>query len=136
MVQIPCVERPLIVLAGVLGALAVGLGAFGAHGLEGVLEGAPEAAKRLGWWQTAVQYHLAHALAVGFAAWLASREEGRAPAVAGLAFVAGVTMFSGTLYAMALGGPRWLGAITPIGGLALIVGWIGVALAARRGKTK
>ena len=130
--QISGVDRAFIATAGVLGALAVGLGAYGAHGLEGLLEGAPDAARRLAWWRTAVEYHLAHAIAVAWTAWLASRRGGRAPTIAGVAFVAGVSMFSGTLYAMALGAPRWLGAVTPIGGLSLIVGWIAVVLAARR----
>lgn len=119
-----------MIVAGVLGALAVGLGAFGAHGLEGMLEGAEDAAKRLGWWRTAVSYHLPHAVAVGLCGWLAGRSGGAAPTVAGVAFTVGVAVFSGTLYAMALGAPRWLGAVTPLGGLALIVGWLALAWAA------
>ncbi|HJL18660.1 MAG TPA: DUF423 domain-containing protein, partial [Sandaracinaceae bacterium LLY-WYZ-13_1] len=118
--------RGFVVTAGVLGALAVGLGAFGAHGLEGWLEGATDGAERLGWWRTAAHYHLAHALAVGLCAWLASRGDGLGARVAGIAFVIGILVFAGTLYAMALGGPRWLGAVTPIGGLSLIAGWIAV----------
>jgi uncharacterized membrane protein YgdD (TMEM256/DUF423 family) len=123
-------ERVLVVLAGVLGALAVGLGAYGAHGLERALGGAPDLAKRLGWWETAVLYHLAHAPALGITAWLSAR--GRLARVAGIFFVAGVLFFSGTLYAMALGAPRWLGAVTPIGGLSLMIGWALVALAGAR----
>lgn len=123
-------ERLFTALAGILGALAVALGAYGAHGLEDALSAAPDAAKRLGWWETAVQYHLAHALAVAFVAWLAAR--GRGATAAGALFTAGIVMFSGTLYAMALGAPRWLGAVTPFGGLALIAGWIAVAASAFR----
>jgi uncharacterized membrane protein YgdD (TMEM256/DUF423 family) len=121
-------ERTFVVLAGVLGALAVGLGAYGAHGLERALEGAPDAAKRVGWWETAVLYHLAHALALGLAAWLAGCGR-RLARVAGILLVAGVLLFAGTLYAMALGAPRWLGAVTPIGGLSLMVGWALLAVA-------
>ena len=125
-------DRFFIVLAGVYGSLAVGLGAFGAHGLRGMLRDAPDAADRLGWWQTAAHYHLVHALALGLCAWLASRGEGMSARVAGYAFALGVVIFSGTLYSMALGGPRWLGAITPIGGVSLILGWVAVVVAAWR----
>ncbi len=125
-------ERRLVVLAGVLGLTAVGLGAFGAHGLRGMLAGLPDAAERLSWWQTAAHYHLVHALAVALAAWLGSRGSGRAAAVAGVCFIAGVVVFAGTLYAMALGGPRWLGAITPLGGLSMMAGWIATIVAGAR----
>jgi len=114
-------------LGAVLGLLGVGLGAFGAHGLEGALEGlgADELTERLSWWETAAQYHLVHAVSIcAIAAGLGARGRGAA-----LAMALGVLVFSGTLYAMGLGGPRWLGAITPIGGVALMVGW---ALAAWR----
>lgn len=114
-------------LGAILGLLGVGLGAFGAHGLEGALEGLEAAAlaERLSWWETAAQYHLVHAVSIcAIAAGLGPRGRG---AVGALAL--GVLVFSGTLYAMALGGPRWLGAVTPIGGVALMVGW---ALAAWR----
>lgn len=117
--------------AGLLGALAVGLGAYGAHGLEAALDGLPDAAKRLEWWRTAVLYHLTHALAVAFVAWLAGHRA-RAAGVAGALFVLGILLFAGTLYAMALGAPRWLGAVTPLGGLSLIAGWIAVLAAALR----
>lgn len=124
-------ERVFIAIAGVLGALAVGLGAYGAHGLERLLEGTPEAAKRLEWWRTAVLYHLTHSLALGLVALLA-RAQGPGATVAGILFVGGIAIFSGTLYAMALGAPRWLGAITPLGGLSLIAAWIAVLVAALR----
>lgn len=100
-------------LAGVTGFLAVALGAFGAHALRDRLD--PE---QSAWWSTAVLYHLVHAAAL-----LGSgRADGRASA-SSWCFVAGITVFSGTLYAMALGGPRGLGAVTPLGGLALLAGW-------------
>lgn len=107
--------------SGISGFLAVALGAFGAHGLQGRLESLSDGAKRLGWWQTAAHYHLVHALALSVVAFAITR----APQArfAGLAFVVGSVLFSGSLYAMALGGPRWLGAVTPLGGLAFLAGW-------------
>lgn len=121
-------QRVLVALGGALGALAVGLGAFGAHGLERFLEGSADAADRHGWWETAALYHLVHAVAIA----VASRIPARAAYVGAFAHALGIALFSGTLYAMALGAPRWLGAVTPIGGLALIVGWIAIAFAALR----
>lgn len=113
-----------IVVGCGLGLLGVALGAFGAHGLEEVLaEG-----ERGEWWQTAVDYHLWHAPMVVMAGLLAART-GRGQGAA-MAFTLGILVFSGTLYAMGLGGPTWLGAITPLGGTALMVGWV---LAARAG---
>ena len=106
---------------GISGFLAVGLGAFGAHGLQARLADAADAAKRLSWWQTAAQYHLVHAVALGLVALLVAR----APQAryAGIAFTLGTLVFSGSLYIMALGGPRWLGAVTPLGGLGFLAGW-------------
>ena len=117
---------PLLV-AALMGLLAVGFGAFGAHGLESSLEGDPEAAEKLEWWRTAAHYHLVHAAVL--AAMGLSRRGG---AVALWSFVLGIGVFSGTLYAMALGAPTKLGMITPIGGLALMVGWGLLALHALR----
>jgi uncharacterized membrane protein YgdD (TMEM256/DUF423 family) len=107
--------------SGISGFLAVALGAFGAHGLQARLAGAADGAKRLGWWETAAHYHLLHALALGLVAFVV----GRVPLArfAGMAFVLGTLLFAGSLYAMALGGPRWLGAVTPLGGLSLLAGW-------------
>lgn len=123
-------ERLLILLAGVFGALGVGLGAFGAHGLTKALAGLEDAATRLAWWETAARYHLIHALAIAFTAWLATRSVGVAPRVAGGCFAVGIVVFSGSLYVMTLTGARWLGAVTPLGGLALIAGWVAVCVAA------
>ncbi len=110
-----------LALSGLSGFLAVLLGAFGAHGLSGQLAGVAEGAKRLGWWETAAHYQLIHALALGLVAAII----GRVPRAryAGRAFTLGSLLFSGSLYAMALGGPRWLGMLTPLGGLSLLVGW-------------
>ena len=124
--------RIFLLLAGLNGFLAVALGAFGAHGLKGRLEPLADGALRLGWWQTAAQYHLAHALALGLVALLADRVGGGLPRTAGWAFQVGILLFSGSLYAMTLGGVRALGAVTPLGGVALLVGWACVAMAALR----
>jgi uncharacterized membrane protein YgdD (TMEM256/DUF423 family) len=111
-------------VGGVWGFLAVALGAFGAHGLR------PEIGETaLGWWKTAAQYHLAHALALVLTGLLQLR--GVPVEAAGWAFLAGSLVFSGTLYALTLGAPRWLGAITPLGGLGLLAGWLLLAWAAR-----
>lgn len=105
-------------LAGVFGFLGVALGAFGAHGLKSRLS--PD---MLTIWQTGVLYHLIHAVALLGLGVLAQRGSGSAVSVAGWAFTAGILVFSGSLYALALSGVRVLGAITPIGGVAFLVGW-------------
>lgn len=111
------VAMDLGVIASLLGALAVVLGAFGAHALRGQLGEAERAI-----FETAARYHLLHALA----AVVAAERAARAPwaSAAGWAFVAGTLVFSGSLYGLALGGPRLLGAITPLGGVGFIVGWL------------
>ena len=123
-------ERVLLLLAGAYGFLGVALGAFGAHGLRPVFERAADAAKRVEWWHTATQYHLIHALAIALAAWMLGRTQSTAATIAGFAFAGGVLLFSGTLYAMAVTGIRWLGAITPIGGVMLLIGWAAFIVAA------
>jgi uncharacterized membrane protein YgdD (TMEM256/DUF423 family) len=121
--------RIFVVLAGLLGFTAVALGAFGAHGLRSRLESLPDGVKRLEWWNTAAHYHLTHALALAFVAWLAHRGAGASATVAGWSFVAGVALFSGSLYLMTITGQTRLGAITPLGGLFFLVGW-GAVIAA------
>jgi uncharacterized membrane protein YgdD (TMEM256/DUF423 family) len=110
-----------LAVSGVSGFLAVALGAFGAHGLQARLADVADGAKRLAWWQTAAQYHLMHALALGLVALAVAKVPGAR--FAGVAFVVGTLLFSGSLYVMALGGPRWLGAVTPLGGLGFLAGW-------------
>nr|MDQ3032796.1 DUF423 domain-containing protein [Myxococcota bacterium] len=95
-------DRLLVVLAGVLGFLGVGLGAFGAHGLRNFLAALEDGARRAEWWETAARYHLVHALAIAFTAWLASRGSGMGARVAGVCFALGILVFSGSLYAMTL----------------------------------
>jgi uncharacterized membrane protein YgdD (TMEM256/DUF423 family) len=108
-------------------ALVIVLGAFGAHGLKERLD--PQA---MDWWLTAVRYHAWHSLAL-FAVELSSRhtDRPRAIRVAGVLFLVGVLLFSGSLYTMSLTGLKGLGAITPVGGLAWIAGWISLAVASR-----
>lgn len=114
----------------------MGLGAFGAHGLEGTFESSQldsaVALKRMGWWETAALYHLLHAVALA-AGGTACALLGRSAVLLTWGMAGGVVIFSGTLYAMALGAPRWFGAITPIGGVFLMVGWIALLLACRGG---
>jgi len=125
-------SRIFIVLSGLLGFTAVALGAFGAHGLRSRLESLPDGVKRLEWWNTAAHYHLIHALALALAAWLVHRGAGTSGVVAGWSFVAGVALFSGSLYLMTITGQTKLGAITPLGGLLLLVGWGAVGVAGWR----
>ncbi|MEQ8559781.1 MAG: DUF423 domain-containing protein [Henriciella sp.] len=108
-----------------LGFLGVALGAFGAHGMASRFT--PETR---GWWETATLYLLVHAVAV-FAAGVSARTG--LFSTGGWVMVAGAVIFSGTLYAMALGAPRWFGAITPLGGIALLAGWALFAVAALKG---
>lgn len=121
--------RALLVTGAVSGFLGVALGAFGAHGLRGRVTESLLAA-----FQTGVQYHLVHTLAVLLTALLAAQGLAR-PALgtaAGWLFIAGIVLFSGSLYLMAVTGVRWLGAITPLGGGAFLVGWVLLALAVLR----
>ena len=124
------VQRTFLALAALFGLLAVAAGAFGAHALESRLS-----AERLAIFETAARYQMYHALALVGVAWASAALPDAAGLglAAGWAFVAGTVVFSGSLYALALGGPRWLGAITPIGGLAFMAGWALLGLAALRG---
>jgi uncharacterized membrane protein YgdD (TMEM256/DUF423 family) len=124
-------ERLFLLLCAVNGLLGVALGAFGAHGLKARFEPLADAAQRLRWWETAAHYHLLHALALGLSAYVAARAPGRAAHAAGFCFALGIALFSGSLYALALTGTRALGAVTPVGGLLLLAGWLALALAAR-----
>jgi uncharacterized membrane protein YgdD (TMEM256/DUF423 family) len=121
-----------LVSGALFGGAGVVLGAFGAHALRDRL-----GETALQTWQTAVSYQFVHALAllaVGILIRLSSHGGGsdRLLGVAGGAFALGVLLFSGSLYVLALGGPRWLGPITPIGGVAFIAGWIAMAVALLR----
>lgn len=117
-------------VAAINGFLAVAAGAFGAHGLKSRI-----GAEALAIFETAARYHMYHALALLAVA--AAADRWRSGASSGWAFLIGIAIFCGSLYAMALGDMRlrWLGAITPIGGLSLLIGWALLALAAWRGGT-
>jgi uncharacterized membrane protein YgdD (TMEM256/DUF423 family) len=114
-------------VGAVLGGLAVALGAFGAHALRARLD-----AGDLATFETAARYQMYHGLALLAVAWLADRAPSRAADTAGWAFVIGIILFSGSLYLLTLGGLRWMGAVTPLGGVSFLIGWINLALAARR----
>ena len=108
--------------------LGVVFGAFGAHALRSKLS--PE---MLETFEVAVRYQMYHSLGLIAAAWAVSQWQNQLTAASGWCFFAGILIFSGSLYILSLTGIRWLGAITPIGGLAFIVGWGCLALAAIRG---
>lgn len=121
-------DRVFFMLGALSGGMAVALGAFGAHGLKARL-----AADLLATFETGVRYQMYHALALLAVAWAITRWGGSGlPVAAGWLFVAGTVLFSFSLYALALTGVRWLGAITPLGGVAFVAGWLCLALAAWR----
>ena len=119
-----------LLAAGIAGLSGIALGAFGAHALKATLleRGMVQS------WETAARYHLFHALALlGVAAWLrasSATDGGRLALWAAWCWVVGTVIFSGSLYWIALAGPRWLGPITPFGGIVLMAGWLLVAIAA------
>ena len=114
-------------LGSVFAGLAVVLGAFGAHALREALT--PE---DLATFEVGVRYQMYHALGLFAVAWASTQWEAATVSGAGWAFVLGIVVFSGSLYALVLTGQRWLGAITPIGGVAFIVGWALLAWTALR----
>jgi uncharacterized membrane protein YgdD (TMEM256/DUF423 family) len=115
----PAMDRSFLLIGAIAGLIGVGCGAFGAHGLRGRLS--PE---MLGVFETAVRYQMYHALALLVTAAAIGRlGEVRLLVIAGWSFTAGIVLFSGSLYALALTGVATLGAVTPIGGLAFLVGW-------------
>jgi uncharacterized membrane protein YgdD (TMEM256/DUF423 family) len=118
-------DRTFLLAGAVAGLIAVGFGAFGAHGLRGRLS--PE---MLAVFETGVRYQMYHALALLLTAAMAGRLDSRAIVSAGWFFVAGIGLFSGSLYLLAVTGVTWLGAITPIGGVAFLAGWICLAVSA------
>jgi uncharacterized membrane protein YgdD (TMEM256/DUF423 family) len=122
------VGRVLFGLGAILGFLGVAAGAFGAHAIRERVS--PE---RLDNWKTAADYQLWHALATIVSALIAVRWASGSAAAAGWCFVAGVVVFSGSLYALALTDRRKLGAITPIGGVLFLAGWALLVVAAIRG---
>ena len=126
-----------IAVGAICGLLAVGFGAFGAHGLEDHFAKLTEtdpalAVKRLGNWRTAAQYHMHHSLAIVAAGLLMQSRGGRLAGFAAACFTIGIVIFSGCLYTLVLTEVRVLGAVVPLGGLSFMAGWILMAVAALR----
>jgi uncharacterized membrane protein YgdD (TMEM256/DUF423 family) len=123
----------MVVAAAVFGFLGVALGAFGAHGLRAHFAANPDLEPTF---DTAVQYHLLHAAVLVGAAWVAERFPGRAARLAGWLFIVGIVLFSGSLYILSVFNVRMMGAVAPLGGVALIGGWLCLGLAAWRTPAK
>jgi len=122
-------ERIFFLFGSVSGFIGVALGAFAAHGLKGRL--GPDMLAIL---EVGVRYQMYHALALLAVAWAATRWPGNIVTAAGWLFVAGTVIFSGSLYLLSITGMRWLGAITPLGGIAFLAGWLCLAWAAWAGR--
>jgi uncharacterized membrane protein YgdD (TMEM256/DUF423 family) len=116
-------------IGAALAAAGIALGAFGAHGLQSRVE-----PRLLEVFETGVRYHMYHALGLLAVGWAATRRPGAWVTAAGWLFVVGILVFSGSLYLMTLTGSRWLGAITPIGGVSFITGWVLLAVATFRSR--
>ena len=127
-------SRRRLVLAGIVGAVGIALGAFGAHALPSILSEADlsdaELAERAAWFETGARYHMYHGLAL--LALAAIRTWTTPFTISAYAWLIGIVIFSGCLYTMALSGMRILGAVVPLGGVAFIVGWIAIAVGAQR----
>ncbi|MDH5539489.1 MAG: DUF423 domain-containing protein [Rhizobacter sp.] len=121
-------DRLFFILGSLSAFGAVALGAFGAHALKARLS-----TELLATYETGVRYQMAHALALMAVAWAHTRWPGGLVNASGWLFVAGTVLFSGSLYMLSLSGQRWLGAVTPFGGLAWLAGWLCLAWAAWRG---
>lgn len=113
-----------VITGGVLAALGVTAGAFGAHGLKEMV--------RTDLYETAVLYHLIHAMGIVLVGAVARDRAVPALRVSAGLFLVGIVLFCGSLYALSLHGPKWLGMVAPVGGLALILGWIALAVGAWR----
>ena len=112
-------DRMFAIAGALMAAVAVSLGAFGAHALKARLSSADLETFEIG-----VRYQMYHALALFVVAWAVSRWPSGIVNAAGWLFILGIAVFSGSLYVLVLTGQRWLGAVTPLGGLALVVGWV------------
>jgi uncharacterized membrane protein YgdD (TMEM256/DUF423 family) len=123
-------RQTFIVLGCISAALGVAAGAFGAHGLKAMLS--PD---MLDVYETAVRYQMYHAFGLIAAGWASAPTFNIRSRAAGWCFVAGTVFFSGSLYGLSLSGLRWLGAITPLGGVAFIAGWLLLAFSFVRGST-
>lgn len=121
--------RVILIAASAFGALAVILGAFGAHGLNAVL-----ASHELVTFSTAVRYQMWHSVVLLFLALIVINRPSKLWLSAAALMGLGIVLFSGSLYFLALGGPRWLGPITPVGGMCFILGWLLIVVGAFRSK--
>jgi uncharacterized membrane protein YgdD (TMEM256/DUF423 family) len=121
-------DRLFFTLGSLSAFIAVGLGAFGAHALKARLD-----ANLLAVFETGVRYQMAHAFALLAVGWACTRWPGSMINASGWLFVAGTVLFSGSLYVLSLTGVRWLGAVTPIGGLAWLAAWLCLAWGAWKG---
>ncbi len=122
-------SRSILCLGALILALGVGLGAFGAHALRAMVD-----TSALAIWHTAVLYQLLHGLGLLLIAALSTQLHPAWQSRSAILMLIGVLIFSGSLYILVLSGEKWLGAITPIGGVAMIVAWLLLAVAALRGK--
>lgn len=121
-------DRLFFAIGSVSAFLGVGLGAFAAHALKSRMS-----AELLATFEVGARYQMYHALALLAVAWAHTRWPGPAVTISGILFVVGTALFSGSLYALSLSGVRWLGAVTPFGGLTLLGGWLCLAWAAWKG---
>jgi uncharacterized membrane protein YgdD (TMEM256/DUF423 family) len=122
-------DRIFVILAPIIMFLGVAAGAFGAHALANQFRNFPELEST---YNTAVRYQLIHGLAIFAVAWAVTRWPNSFTQVAGFLFVAGIILFSGSLFLLVLTGSRWLGAITPFGGVAFLAGWLALFIGAWR----
>ena len=122
-------DRTFFIIGANLAGLAVALGAFGAHGLKNLVS--PEL---IDTWEKAVRYQMYHALGLLLLAWAVTHwpEQAKLLTTGGWLFLAGTVLFSGSLYILVLSGIKWLGAVTPLGGVAFVAGWLSVLIAAWR----
>jgi uncharacterized membrane protein YgdD (TMEM256/DUF423 family) len=123
-------SKTIIVTASILLAFAVAIGAFGAHGLKAHLSEA-----MLQTWKTGVEYHFYHALGLLLIGVLSVSMQSNLLNWSAIFLFAGIILFSGSLYILAITGIKWLGAITPLGGISFIVGWVLLAVAVYKGFT-
>ncbi len=115
--------KPSLIAGALFGAAGVVLGAWGAHGLAAFL-----GTNDTGAWDTAVLYQLVHALALLCIGILIQRHANLPLKVSAWALMTGIVLFSGSIYLLVLGAPRWLGPVTPLGGVAFIAGWLSLAV--------
>jgi uncharacterized membrane protein YgdD (TMEM256/DUF423 family) len=120
-------DRLFFAIGALSGFIGVALGAFGAHALKGRLD--PDL---LATFEVGVRYQMYHAFALLAVGWAQTRWRGKVLNASGWLFVAGTVIFSGSLYALSLSGMRWLGAVAPVGGIALLAGWLCLAWAVRK----